>query len=415
MSQKILKKDIIVIGGGAAGMMAAGVAAARGRQVLLLEKNAKLGEKLAITGGGRCNILNAESDEKKLLSHYGKAEQFLYSAFSKFGMQGTYEFFESKNLPLKVEARKRAFPKSENATDVVTALRTYMGEKAVQVKLRSKVDAIKRKGSRIDWIESGGIKYSADSYILATGGLSRPETGSTGDGFKWLKELGHTVVTPTPTIAPLKTKESWVKDVAGVSLEGARITFFAEGKKAFAKTGPILFTHTGLSGPTILNSSGEVAELFREGDVTARIDCFPALDVGTLDKNLTSHFEVNKNKVIKNVVKEFAPSGIASVVLELIPTLAPDAKVHSVTKEERRAIAELLKALPLTITGLMGFDKAVVADGGVPLTELDMRTLRSLKLENLFIVGDLLHINRPSGGYSLQLCWTTGYVAGENA
>jgi predicted Rossmann fold flavoprotein len=421
---QVEKYDVIVAGGGAAGMTAAGTAAARGKRVLLLEKNAKLGEKLAISGGKRCNILNAQPDEKKLLASYGSSEQFLYSAFSKFGMRETYEFFEANGLPLKVEARNRAFPQSEKAVDVVTTLRAYLAEKGVQVKLRSPVECIKRKGNRIESIEAGGKSYSADSYIFATGGLSHPETGSTGDGFKWLKDLGHSVETPTPTIVPLKVKEGWVKDLAGVAVD-AKVTFSVDGVRGFSKTGSILFTHTGISGPTILNSSGKVAGLEESGEVTASIDLFPSTDLGTLDRNLTDLFEQNKNKALKNVLKGFVPAGMNDVLLELHSrshlefqgetlNVAADAKVHSVTKEQRRALVELLKNLPLTITGLMGFDKAVVADGGVPLTEIDMRTMRSLKVDNLFVVGDLLHISRPSGGYSLQLCWTTGFVAGQS-
>jgi predicted Rossmann fold flavoprotein len=403
--------DVIVAGGGAAGMMAAGVAAANGKRVLLLEKNAKLGEKLAISGGGRCNILNAQPDAKKLLASYDKAEQFLYSPFSKFGMQETYDFFEALGLPLKVEARNRTFPESERAVDVVTIMRKYLADRKVQIKLRSPVEKIKCKGNHIESVEAGGKLYTADSYIFATGGLSHSETGSTGDGFKWLKDLGHTVERPTPTIVPLKAKEPWVKDVAGVTVE-AKITFAVDGVSAFSKAGAILFTHTGLSGPTILNCSGKVAGLFESGEVTASIDLFPSTDLGTLDRNLTELFEQHKNKVLKNVLKEFVPAGMNDVLLEMLPDIASDAKVHSVTKEQRRALVELFKNLPLTITGLMGFEKAVVADGGIPLTEIDTRTMRSLKIDNLFVIGDLLHITRPSGGYSLQLCWTTGYVSG---
>lgn len=410
-----LKRDVIVIGGGAAGMMAAGVAASRGREVLVLEKNKKLGEKLAITGGKRCNILNAEEDQKALLKNYGNAEQFLYSPFSKFGMKDTYAFLESRGLPLKVEARKRAFPESERAADVVECLRRYMAEGRVQVLLNTPVDAIKRKGGRIEWVEARGQRYIADSYVLSTGGMSRPETGSTGDGFSWLKELGHSVERPTPTIVPLKVREAWVKEVSGVSVPDAKITFTVDGVRSFFKTGPILFTHSGISGPTVLNSSGKVAELFQEGEVAAVIDLYPKQDVGTLDKSLAEFFEGAKNKLLRNAFKEFAPPGMSDVLLSFVPGISPEAKVHSVTKEERRLLVETLKAIPLSITGLMGFEKAVVADGGVPLTEIDTRTLRSQIIENLFVVGDLLHISRPSGGYSLQLCWTTGFVAGSNA
>lgn len=406
--------DVIVIGGGASGMMAAGRASESGKDVLLLERNKRLGEKLRISGGGRCNILNAERDEKKLLAHYGSSEQFLYSGFSQFGMDDTYAYFESMDLPLMVEANNRAFPVSQKATDVVHVLEGYMKKGGVEVRTGLGVSSIVAKGNKIEKIIAGGEEFIADSYIFATGGLSHPETGSTGAGFNWLRELGHTVVDPTPTIVPLKVKESWIKKLSGKSVPSAKITFYVDGKKRLAKTGNILFTHFGISGPTILNVAGKVADLLHEGEVTAVIDLFPTMDLGILDKHISSIFDQNKNKMLRNVFKEIVPSGTSEVLLSRLPLIDSDTKVHSILKEERRQLAELLKKLPLTIEALMGLDRAVVADGGLPLTEIDMRTMRSKKIENLYVTGDLLHITRPSGGYSLQLCWTTGYVAGTH-
>jgi predicted Rossmann fold flavoprotein len=406
--------DVIVIGGGASGMMAAGRAAERGKRVLLLEKNAKLGEKLAISGGGRCNILNAEEDEHILLKRYGKAEQFLYSPFSQFGMKDAYAFFESRGLPLKVEANKRAFPKSEKAPEVVRVLERYLSLGNVVVKRNSPVAQVTAAGARIEKVVAGGIEYFADNFIFATGGLSHPETGSTGDGFKWLDALGYSVEKPTPTIVPVRTKETWGRKLAGVSISDAKVTFFERDARKFSVKGKILFTHFGLSGPLILNAAGKISDLLQAGTVTARIDPFPATDLGILDRSITDIFDANKNKLLKNVFRTIAPAGTGDVLLSLDPKIDPEKKVHSVTKEERRRLAELLKNIPLTITELMGFDRAVVADGGLPLTEVDTKTMRSKKYENLFVTGDLLHISRPSGGYSLQLCWTTGYVAGNS-
>ena len=407
--------DVLVIGGGASGMMAALRAAERGKNVLLLEKNKELGAKLSISGGGRCNITNAEEDERLLLSHYGTADKFLHSAFSQFGVKDTFTFFESHGLPLVVQANNRAFPASERATDVVATLAGALKGAKVDVRTGVTVKKIIVADGRIERVMTSAGEFYAKSYILATGGVSHPETGSTGDGFSWLTELGHTVHKPTPTIVPLKVKEGWVKKLAGVSLPTAKITFLVGGEKKFSKTGPILFTHFGISGPTILNSAGKVADLLHEGSVSARIDLFPDTDQGTFDKKLTGLFDANKNKFLKNVLKEIVPPGTAPTLLSLIPSIDPETKVHSVTKESRRALGELLKRVPLTINGLMGFDRAVVADGGLPLTEVDMKTMRSQKIENLFVTGDLLHITRPSGGYSLQLCWTTGHVAGTHA
>lgn len=408
------KYDVIVIGGGAAGMMAAGVAAERGKRVLLLERNARLGEKLRISGGGRCNITNAEPDEQKLLTKYGSGGKFLHSAFSQFGMRDTFSFFESRGLPLKVEANNRAFPKTEKAIDVVRGLEQYLKEGEVEVRTSTRVENIESKDGRIEKIIVKGKAYTANSYILATGGLSHPETGSTGNGFSWLRSLGHMIESPTPTIVPLKVKESWVKQLSGVSTE-AKLTFFVNGKKKFSESGPMLFTHFGISGPTVLNAAGQVADGLQEGEVRVRIDLYPELDLGILDKKIAGTFDQGKNRLLRNAFKDVAPPGASEALLSLLPAIDPEKKVHSLLKEERRSLAELLKGLELTITGLLGFERAVVADGGLRPDEVDMRTMRSKKFENLFVTGDILHITRPSGGYSLQLCWTTGYVAGMNA
>ncbi len=407
--------DVVVVGGGAAGMMAAGRAAEQGKRVLLLEKNKRLGEKLRISGGGRCNVTNAELDEKVLLKHFGDAEQFLYSAFSQFGVKDTFAFFESRGLPLKVEARNRAFPETEDAEDVCKVLKEYLTRKKVQVRTGVRVTEIQEKRGRIQTIVAGGARYHTSACILATGGLSHPETGSTGDGFSFLEKLGHTVVAPTPTIVPIKTKEAWARSLSGTTLKDMKITFFVDGTRKFSLKGEVLFTHFGISGPLILNAAGKVADLLYEGEVTARIDARPDRDLGILDRDIMAVFDANKNKLLKNVWKEIAPAGMADALKDLLTDVDFETKVHSVSKADRRKMAELLKALPLTVSGLMGMERAVVADGGVPLTEINMRTMQSRRFKNLFVTGDLLHITRPSGGYSLQLCWTTGFVAGSNA
>lgn len=407
--------DVLVIGGGASGMMAAGRAAEKGKKVLLLEKNERLGEKLAITGGGRCNITNAEEDQRIFLSRYGKADKFLYSAFSQFGVKDTFSFFESRGLPLKIEAYKRAFPTTERAMDVVYALKRYMEKGKVEVRTGVTVTQIVTKDDRVEKVLTNIGVFTARSYILATGGVSHPETGSTGDGFKWLTNLGHSVEKPTPTLVPLKVKEGWVKKLLGISLPMMKITFYSHGEKKFSRTGPLLFTHFGISGPTVLNCSGQVADLLQEGSVRVYIDVFPGIDQGMLDKKITELFDANKNKVLKNVLKDIVPPGTAEAFLALLPAIDSELKVHSVTKEQRHELGVLLKRVPMLVNGLMGLDKAVVADGGLPLTEVDTKTMRSRRFENLFVTGDLLHITRPSGGYSLQLCWTTGYVAGSHS
>ncbi|MBI3633882.1 MAG: aminoacetone oxidase family FAD-binding enzyme [Candidatus Vogelbacteria bacterium] len=406
--------DVIVVGGGASGLMAAGRAAELGKKVLLLEKNRLLGEKLKITGGGRCNITNAEEDVRVLLKNYGEAEQYLYSAFAQFGVKDTFEFFGSRGLPLVVQARKRAFPNTEKALDVFRVLEKYVKNSGVTIKTASSVSQIVKDGRLVKGVVSGGVMYEGKSVILATGGNSHPETGSTGDGFKWLNNLGHKTVDPTPTLVPLAVADDWVKNLAGVSLSFMKITFYLEGKKSFSKLGKVLFTHFGLSGPLILNSAKDVDGLLRAGQVTATIDAYPDTELGDVDKKVINIFNVNKNKDLKNIFKEITPEGTSEQILS-VTGVDPNKKVHSITVDERKRIVRTLKALSITIVGLMGTDRAVAVDGGVVLSEIDTKIMKSKLFDNLFVTGDLLHINRPSGGYSLQLCWTTGFVAGSNA
>lgn len=421
---------IIVIGGGASGMMAAAVAAAEGKKVVLLEKNNALGEKLKITGGGRCNITNNERDQRNFLENYGRAREFLFSPFAQFGVQDTFDYFESRALNLVVQARNRVFPKTEKAWDVYKTLEKELQKQHVTIKSNIKVTKINTEKGRIVSVQTSQGIFEGKSFILATGGVSHPETGSTGDGFKWLRELGHTVKDPTPTIVPIATSDDWSHLLAGVSMTFMKITFFLDGKKQFSKTGKVLFTHFGLSSPLILNSAAAVGELLMNGEVTAQIDAFPETDLGALDDKVVHIFNQNKqsfspkgvvttlsnkNKLLKTVFPDLVPQGTVKGIQLLFPEINFDTPVHSVTKDQRKKIVNTLKALPIQITGLMGNDRAVSADGGVILEEVDMKTMRSKKYDNLYIVGDLLHINRPSGGYSLQLCWTTGFIAGKNA
>lgn len=405
--------DVLIIGGGAAGMMAATVAAEAGIRVLILEKNSSLGKKLNISGGGRCNITNAEYDSRILLTHYGKAANFLHSPFAHFGVNETFEFFEKRCLPLKIEARGRVFPVSQKASDVTAVFIKALKSGRVEVVFNCGVTSLNRKDNQIRSVSTTQGEFEATSYVLATGGMSRPETGSTGAGFGWLRALGHTVRQASPSIVPLATKEKWVEQLGGKSVEG-RATFFLKGKRQFRTEGRILFTHFGLSGPTILNSAAQVGDLLQSGSVTAEIDLFPRLDTGACDRQLVALLEIHKNKALKTVLKEWLPGGLWQVPTMLLPTLDTEIKVHSFSRDDRKQLVSLVKAIPLTISHLMGFDRAVVADGGVDLREIDMKTMRSRLIDNLLVVGDLLDIHRPSGGYPLQLCWTTGFVAGQS-
>ncbi len=406
--------DVIIIGGGASGMMTGVISSSRSKSVLILEKNRQLGEKLKITGGGRCNITNAEFNIKKFLKNYGQAEPFLYSPFSIFNAKDTFTYFESLELPLVIQARKRVFPKTEKALDVYKVLKKRLDKNKVVIKNNCQVKDVSFQNGLITEISTNQGVYRAKSFVFAMGGVSHPETGSTGDGFKFLKKMGHTIQDPTPSVVPLETSDKWVHMLAGISLSFMKITFFLDGKKQFSQLGKILFTHFGLSGPLILNSASQVLFLLQDGRVTAKIDLYPDTDLGSLNNKLIKVFDSNKNKLFKNIIKEFTPEGINKALESVISFMDINKKVHSVTKEERKKIVNLLKALPVNITNLMGFDRAAVVNGGVSLSEIETKTMKSKLYSNLYITGDLLNINRKSGGYSLQICWTTGYVVGTS-
>ena len=411
-----IKYDVVVLGGGASGMMAAVFAARSGAKVVLIEKNSRLGAKVRISGGGRCNILNAEFDSRVLLANYGKSAKFLHSAFAQFGAQDSVDFFTNLGLPIKVEARNRAFPVSDDANDVVRVLEGEMVKFGVEIVRSARIKSINKVGDKIESIVCTTGEYMGDSYVLATGGMSRPETGSTGDGFDWLADLGHKVNESNPSITPLALKNIWLKKVAGVVAKSARITFYADGKKAFRLDGDILFTHFGISGPLVLNNAYRVAELLAYSTVTASIDTLPDTDEKVLDTMIVDVLTENGTKQLKNVINFFCPLGVGPVVKELIgPMIDLERKCAEVGRSDRKVIVETLKGIAVEVERLMGMDRAVVADGGIDLSEIDTRTFRSKKIANLYVTGDLLDINRPSGGFSLQLCWTTGAIAGQNA
>jgi predicted Rossmann fold flavoprotein len=411
---KEINYDVIVIGGGPAGLMAAGRAAERGAKVLLLEKNSQVGKKLLITGGGRCNVTNAEFDTRTLLSHFKGSDQFLFSAFAKYGVEDTLEFFNSRGMATKVEEGKRVFPVSDKAESVFNVLVDYIKAGKVTLLTQAEVKKINATANTITDLElTDHTKLTATSYVLATGGKSRPETGSTGDGFTWLQTLGHTVAEPDASLVPLALRDKWISKLAGVTLPEVKIMVYQNGAKQAAKTGKLLFTHVGVSGPTILNMSKIVGELLEYGEVKIILDLFPNLDHGALDTFLLSLIEDNQNKQFKNILSPTLPASLASIIVEL-SGISPELQSNSIIRDDRKKLGQLLKAFPLTVKNLLGVDKAIVTSGGVALTEIDFKTMQSRKYDNLYLVGDLLNIDRPSGGYSLQLCWTTGYVAGNS-
>ncbi len=407
--------DVVVIGGGPAGMMAAGRAAELGARVLLIEKNPSLGKKLLITGGGRCNVTNAEFDVRKFLSKFKKNDKFLFSAFSQYAVKDALDFFHMHDMPTKVEAELRAFPVSNKASSVWEVLVRYMKQGKVKIMYASPVVGFVKDGDRIVSVKlEDGSEISSKHFILATGGKSRPETGSTGDGFKWLSKIGHTVVDQGASLVPVAIKDAWVKRLQGVSISGVKLTILQNGIKQDSRSGKILFTHFGISGPMVLNASRDISELLKYGGVMFSLDLFPTLDPGSLNRTILELFAANNNKQFKNILSKLVSPAAAPVLLEL-SGIRGETFTNSVTRAERERLVKLLKDLPMEVSHLLGLEKAIITSGGVALTEVDFKTMQSRLFSNLYLVGDVLNIDRPSGGYSLQLCWTTGFVAGTHA
>lgn len=409
--------DVVVIGGGPAGMIAAGRAAELGRSVLLLEKNPNLGKKLLITGGGRCNVTNNKTDVRVMLAKYKDSDKFLFSAFSQFAVAETLDFFNKRGMTTKEENEGRIFPVSEKSQSVWNVLEKYMRENGVKVRTKAEVKDISTdkntKSIRIK-LKNSADEITAKSCILATGGTSHPETGSTGEGFNWLKKLGHKIVKSEASLVPVELKDDWAKKLGGVTLNDIKLTVFRNKVKMDAKIGKLLFTHFGISGPTVLNMSRNIGELAQYGEVVIELDLFPKLDAGALRRKLQELLVAESNKMLKNSLSKLVPSALVDAILKLAD-VAGETPNHSVRSEDRKKLANLMKAISLNVKGLLGEDKAIVSSGGVALEEVNFKTMQSRLIPNIHIVGDALNIDRPSGGYSLQICWTTGYVAGSNS
>ena len=407
--------DVIVVGGGPAGMMSAGRAAELGAKVLLIEKNESLGKKLLITGGGRCNLTNAELDTRKFLSKFKNSDKFLFSAFSQFSVKETLNFFHEHNMETKEEAFGRVFPVSNMAKSVWSVLLEYLKQNKVTVISNSPVVGFEKEKNKITAVMlKNNKKIKAKFFILATGGKSRPETGSTGDGFLWLKEIGHKVIESSASLVPIKIKDGWVKKLQGVSLADVKITVLQNNQKQSQGRGKILFTHFGLSGPTILNLSFDIGELLKYGSVSLSLDILPNLDPGQLNMKLQDIFKEKSNKKFKNTLDDLMPSALAPIIVEL-SKINPDTQSNSITRLERLSLVQLLKNINVEVDSLLGVEKAIITSGGVSLDEIVFKTMASRLYPNLYLVGDILNIDRPSGGYSLQLCWTSGFVAGNSA
>ena len=408
-----MEYDIIVIGGGPAGMMAAITAGKSGKKVALIEKNSKLGVKLLLTGGGRCNLTHIE-EKRSFCSKFGKEGDFLLSPFSVFGVKETMDFFENNGLELKKEGAK-VYPASEKSKDVLNFLISRLKKNNVSVLISSEVKEIKMKGKEVSSIVLLNEKeLRAERYIICTGGKSYPVTGSTGEGFLWAKRLGHSVDNLKPALTPIETKEEWTKTLQGISLDNVSVSLVQEGKTTSEETGELLFTHFGLSGPLILNMSRTIGDLLEKGKVKAVIDLFPGKNFEQTDKYFQKILEKNRNKHVLKCLTDMFPEKLSSFIMNF-SGVSFDKKPNYLTKEERERMVRFMKNIELTVLGLLGFDRAMATHGGISLKEIDSKTMKSKIVDNLYFAGEAISLDGPSGGYNLQLCWTTGYVAGQNA
>ena len=406
--------DIAVIGGGPAGMMAAGRAAELGAKVVLIEKNETLGKKLLITGKGRCNFTHYEFDIRKFAEKFGRNGRFLYSAFTQFGAREVIDFFESRGVKGKVEQGDRIFPEKGNAQDILNVFIKYLTEGKINILLNSEVTGFKQNNGKISQVFLRDREISAEKFIICAGGKAYPQTGSSGDGYRWAEQLGHAIVTPVPALNPVKTSENWVKELQGLSLKNVSLKLFQNSKKKDERFGEMLFTHFGVSGPIVMDMSKNIGTLLKNGTVKLILDLKPALDFKKLDKRIQRDFEKFKGRMFKNSLKGLLPLSMIPVMIKL-SGIEPEKKVDYISREERNKLVHLLKELELTPTELLGFKWSVVTSGGVSLKEVNPNTMGSKKMDNLYFAGEILDLDGPSGGYNLQECWSTGFLAGQSA
>lgn len=415
---------IVIIGGGPAGMMAALAAAGQGAEVTLLEKNEKTGKKLFITGKGRCNLTNACDKEDFFLNIISNGK-FLYSAFYQMDNRRVMDCFEQAGCPLKTERGERVFPVSDHSSDVLAALNRQLSKEKVAVCLHTKAESLLYEEAKDGETENSrkkirGVKLSdgkellCDRVIVATGGKSYEATGSTGDGYRFAKEAGHTIREIKPALVPFIVKEKWCTDLQGLSLKNVSVTLKKEKKKIYEGFGEMLFTHFGVSGPLILSASSFYVKKYWNEPVTLTIDLKPALSKEQLDKRLLRDFEENKNKQFKNSLDGLLPARLIPVVIEHAG-IAPEKKINEVTREERARLAECLKALTMTVIGTGDFKEAIVTQGGVHVKEINPSTMESKLVKGLYFAGEVLDLDALTGGFNLQIAWSTGYLAGQSA
>lgn len=414
----IYMSKVLIIGGGAAGMMAAAFAAKNGNRVEVFDKNEKLGKKLFITGKGRCNITNA-ADLEDFFSAVTSNPKFLYSAFYSFTNEQVISFFEELGVKTKVERGGRVFPVSDHSSDVIQALKSEMERLGVKINLNAEVkELITEKNSTIETVNGirlvSGKKISGDAVIVATGGISYPSTGSTGDGYRFARRCGHKVSELSPSLVPMEVKEWYAGELMGLSLRNIEIRITDGKKKLYQEFGEMLFTHYGVTGPVILSASSVVGKKLKDTELTLHIDLKPALTEEQLDKRVLREFETNHNRQFKNAVDSLFPSKLRPVIVEL-SGIPEEKKVHEITKEERLRFVRLIKDFTMTLTGLRGYNEAIITKGGVSVKEIDPGTMESKLVKGLYFAGEVLDLDAVTGGYNLQIAWSTGYLAGMNA
>jgi len=406
---------IVVIGAGAAGMMAAGTAAANGADVLVLEKNEKPGRKLNITGKGRCNVTN-NTDVEGLLQHVLTNPRFLNSAFYTMDSYAVMDFFESRGVKLKTERGGRVFPESEKAADITAALVEYMKSGGVKVNYKTIVSDIRFENEKF-FVEAGGNIFESDSVIITTGGLSYPGTGSTGDGYVFAKKFGHKIIPTSPSLVAINTAEKWVSELEGLSLKNVKISVIDKNEKVlYEELGEMMFTFTGVTGPLILKASAVPADGDKSPTSNYKlcVDLKPALTFEQLDKRILRDFSENKNKNYANALGDLLPKRLISTVVRL-SGISPERKINAITKEERHKLVGLIKYFYLTPVGTAGYKEAVITKGGVDVREINPSTLMSKKIPNLFFAGEVLDVDALTGGYNLQIAFSTGFLAGISA
>ena len=404
---------VLIIGGGAAGMMAGVHAGRLGHQVHILEKNEKLGKKLYITGKGRCNVTN-NCDVEELFPAMMSNGKFLYSAFYTYTNQDVYTFFEEAGVPLKVERGGRVFPVSDHSSDIIRALEKELKKAGVQIHLNTKVKELQFHDDHVEGvILDHGKVLEADAVIIATGGLSYPATGSTGDGYRFAKDAGHTIARLSPSLVPLKTKEDYIPMMQGLSLKNTQLTVKSGKKVVYQDFGEMMFTHFGVTGPMILSASAHLGRYLDKGEeLKGYLDLKPALSNEQLDARVLREFEGGQNRQFKNVIGHMFPSSLTPVML-LLGGIPGDKVIHDISREERMHFEEVVKAFPFTITGMGEFKEAIITRGGVSVKEIVPQTMESKNMKGLYFAGEVLDLDGITGGYNLQIAWSTAYLAAQ--